>query len=115
MKRQEIGDEEPEYECDQPDSRTELHRRQIGLERDAEIGDAIEAAFEDLHIAARGECRQNLIFVVVPEAHHNGPSERQKKKDDKTRRKGSALQPCRSMARKQSRRWNQLRRWRLQG
>ena len=104
MEGEEIGDEETDDEGDEPDRQAELQGRQIGLEGDAEIGKLVDAAFENLHIAARRERRQDLIFVVVPKAHHHGEPEGNEEEDHEHGRKRRDLQPCRNSAGQSARR-----------
>ena len=101
MEGEEIGDEEADHEGDQPHREAELQRREIGLEGDAELGKLVEAALEDLDVAARREGRDDLVFVVVPEAHHHGEAERDQEEHHEHRGERRDLQPRRDAAREQ--------------
>ena len=66
VKGEEIGDREAEDERDGPDDEAERERREVGLERDAQVGQLREAALEDVGVVLQREGRDELVLVVAP-------------------------------------------------
>ena len=80
MKRQKIGDRKPDQQRYQPDQKAELQRTEVGLKRYAKIGQATDAALEDLLVIAASEIWQDFVFVIVPETDNHGQRQRQYQK-----------------------------------
>jgi hypothetical protein len=92
MEGQEVGHRETRHQRDQPHQETELESRQVGLEGDAEFG-SLAAAVEDGEVVLQRETRQQLVFIEVPEAHHQHQRQRDQEEQHKHRRQGQRLPP----------------------